>query len=146
MSDSDLAARAEQRLADALAGGARDPRDFYRAQMAELKAKEPGAYRRAIAYFQEELIPAVAAEGSDPLGEWLEFGRVLAELKLPGRTMMIDPDGGARPYERPVAPDALVLHLPERGGAPALIVGLPAKLSPPQRANIDLLVKQAQNL
>jgi hypothetical protein len=147
MADADLRARADERFARVLqATGARDPRDFYRKQLVALKAADANAYRRALAYFEQELIPAVAREDSDPLGEWLEYGRFLATLTGPGRTVQIDADGRAADYARPVPAGALVLHLPERTTAPAVIVGLPSSLSPAQRATYDLLVKQAQSL
>jgi hypothetical protein len=86
----------------------------------------------------------VAEDDSDPLGEWLEFARVLAELTTPGRAVWIDATGRSSDYERPVPPDALVLHLPENPGAPAILLGLPPDLSPHQRAAYDLLVRQTQ--
>ncbi|HEX6746202.1 MAG TPA: hypothetical protein VF092_02725 [Longimicrobium sp.] len=147
MADADLRARADERFARALADtGARDPRDFYRKQLVALKTNHRGAYQRALVYFEERLIPAVAADDSDAVGEWLEYGRVLATLAAPGRTVQIDAGGRASDYARPVPPDALVLHLPERTGDPAIIVGLPTTLSPAQRANYDLLVRQQQAL
>jgi hypothetical protein len=88
----------------------------------------------------------VARDDSDPLGEWLEYGRFLATLTGPGRAVQIDAEGRATDYARPVPPDVLVLHLPERTTAPAVIVGIPATLTPAQRAAYDLLVKQAQSL
>ncbi|MCA1790961.1 MAG: hypothetical protein LC667_14225, partial [Thioalkalivibrio sp.] len=102
------------------------------------------AFRRALRYFDETLIPAVADESSDPLAEWLEYGRLLASLTTPGRAVQIDAGGRARDYARPIAPDALVLHLPDSASQPALVLGLPPKLSPSQRATFDLLVKQLQ--
>lgn len=145
MADADLRARADQRFESALReSGARDPRDFYRKQLRELKEGNPQAFRQALAYYEERLIPAVAAEGSDPLGEWLEYGRVLAAFTLPGRTVQVDPTGRAHDYARPVPADHLVLHLPQDANRPALVLGLPPKLSPPQRANYDLLVRQSQ--
>ena len=147
MADADVRARADQRFEQALKEtGARDPRDFYRKQLVELKSASADAFRRALAYFEDRLIPAVAAEGSDPVDEWLEYGRVLATLFAPGRTVMIDAGGGARDYERPVPPGSLVLHLPERATQPAIVVGLPGELSPAQRASYDLLVRQSQAL
>ena len=147
MADTDLRARAEQRFEQALGeSGARDPRDFYRKQLVELKAASPDGFRRALAYFEERLIPAVAAEGSDPLAEWTEYGRLLATLSAPGRTVVVDPTGRVADYARPAPRDALVLHLPERATAPALPIGIPARMSPAQRANYDLLVRQAQAL
>ncbi|HEU4562922.1 MAG TPA: hypothetical protein VFS20_34140 [Longimicrobium sp.] len=147
MADPDLRARADERFARVLQEtGARDPRDFYRKQLVALKAADANAYRRALAYYDQELIPAVAREDSDALGEWLEYGRFLATLTGPGRAVQIDGEGRARDYARPVPADALVLHLPERTTAPAVIVGLPATLTPAQRASYDLLVKQSQSL
>ena len=147
MADDDHRARADARFAQALeAAGARDPRDFYRKQLVELKAADAAAYRRALAYYEQELIPAVARDDSDPMAEWLEYGRVLATLAGPGRTVQIDASGLASDYARPVPPDALVLHLPERTTARAIVVGIPTALSPAQRASFDLLVKQAQSL
>jgi hypothetical protein len=147
MAGDDLRARADARFERALAdAGARDPREFYRNQLRDLKARDEGAYRRALAYFQERLIPAVADEANDPLEEWVEYGRVLATLAMPGRTVQIDATGRAADYARPVPPDVLVLHLPERTSEKAIVVGLPAKMSPAQRASYDLLVRQTQAL
>lgn len=147
MADTDLRARADERFAAALtAAGARDPRDFYRKQLVALKARDRASYQRALAYFEERLIPAVARDDSDALGEWLEYGRVLATLATPGRTVQIDAAGRASDYAPPVPPDALVLHLPERTSEPAIVVGIPTTLSPAQRASYDLLVRQQQAL
>lgn len=136
---------ADQRFQQALtASGARDPRDFYRQRLRELRERSPDAYRRAVEYYETRLIPAVAAEGSDPITEWLEYGRVLATLTAEGRTLQIDPSGRARDFAVPVAADTLVIHLPTAAGEPVLVVGLPTKLSPAQRATYDLLVSGLQ--
>ncbi|HEX8392632.1 MAG TPA: hypothetical protein VF665_09780 [Longimicrobium sp.] len=140
----DLRARADERFARALEqSGARDPRNFFRDWMRDLKARDAEAYRRALAYFNDVLIPTVADEESDPVAEWLEYGRVLAELSTPGRAMQFDATGRATPYARPVPPDHMVLHVPEQATAPALVLGIPPKLSTHQRAAYDLLVKQS---
>ena len=144
---ADLRARADARFESALKqAGARDPREFDRKQMVALRDADPEAFRRARAYFEEQLIPAVAAEDSDPRAEGLEYGRVLATLAAKGRTVQIDPTGRAAEYARPVPPDHLVLHLPDRTALKAIVVGIPTTLSPAQRASYDLLVKQAQSL
>ena len=141
----DLRARADERFERALQQtGARDPRTVFRDMLRDLKAADAEGFRRALRYFDETLVPTVADEGSDPLAEWLEYGRVLASLTTAGRTVQIDPGGRARSYARPVPGDALVLHLPENAARPALVLGLPPKLSPHQRASYDLLVKQLQ--
>jgi hypothetical protein len=141
----DFRARADERFERALQQtGARDPRGFFRDQLRDLKANDADAFRRALRYFEETLIPTVADEASDPVAEWLEYGRVLASLAIPGRTVQIDPGGRARDYARPVPLDAMVLHLPDNAARPALVLGIPPKLSPAQRASYDLLVKQSQ--
>jgi hypothetical protein len=141
----DLRARADERFERALQQtGARDPRNFFRDMLRDLKAADADAFRRALRYYDETLIPTVADDASDPVAEWLEYGRVLAGLTIPGRTVQIDAGGRARDYGRPVPLDALVLHLPDNAARPALVLGLPPKLSPHQRASYDLLVKQLQ--
>lgn len=142
--DDDLRARADARFEQALKEtGARDPRGFFRDQLRELKAANPDAFRRALRYFEDTLIPAVADAASDPVAEWLEYGRLLAGLAVPGRTVQIDTSGRALDYARPVPLESMVLHLPENASRPALVLGIPRKLSPAQRASYDLLVKQS---
>lgn len=141
MSEETIRERADRRFAEALrSGGARDPRDFYRTRLRELRAQDDRAFQRALDHFEQVLTPAVAADGSDPLAEWLDYGCLLAELMEPGRPVCIDVSGRSRPYTRPVAAEDLVLHLPTSGRARALAVGLPPTLSPAQRATYDLLV------
>lgn len=141
--DDDLRRRADARFEQALKQtGARDPRNFFRDQLRELKGANAEGFRRALRYFEETLIPTVAAEGSDPVAEWLEYGRLLASLSVPGRTVQIDTTGRALDYARPVPLDSMVLHLPENASRPALVLGIPPRLSPAQRASYDLLVKQ----
>ncbi len=139
---AEVRARADAR-SDSVLKGARDPRDFYRDRLRALKAQDPDSFRRALAYYEDHLIPAVAAEDSDPRAEWLEYGRVLASLAAKGRTVQVDPTGRAAEYARPVPADHLVLHLPDAPSQPALIVGIPTRLSPAQKATHDLLVKQS---
>lgn len=138
---SDLRELADQRLQAALERtGARNPRDFYRDRLRELKDRDAAAYRRGVDYYESRLIPAVASDECDPLEEWLEYGRFLATLFHEGETVQIDPTGRAEPYERPLPADRLVLHLPTSARERAIPVGLPPQLSPAQRAAYDLLV------
>lgn len=144
MTDSDLRARAEARYLEALErAGARDPREYYRDRLRELRARDAGAYQRALEHYERRLLPAVARGDSDPLAEWLEYGRLLAELTAGGRTVQVDASGRAHPYAPPAPADALVLHLPTAAREPALLVGLPRRLSPAQRATYELLVRRS---
>lgn len=143
MADQELTRRADARFDRAREeAGARDPRDFYRQRLRELKDRDPDAFRRAVDYYERTLIPKVADEQFDPLAEWLEYGRMLAELTAPGETVQIDPSGLASPYAPPVPVDRLVLHLPASGRERAIPVGLPPDLSAAQRATFDLLVSR----
>jgi hypothetical protein len=145
MSNPQLREQADQRFQQALEKtGARDPREFYRKRLRNLKAQNPEAFRRAVEYHDTRLVPSVAAEGSDPLREWLEYGRFLATLVAPGRTVQIDDSGRAREYAPPGPADHLVLHLPTDTRQPAMAVGIPSKLSPAQRATYALLVEGKQ--
>lgn len=145
MSDDDeLAAEADRRLEAVLAEtGARDPRDYYRDRLRELKRVNALGYEDAIRHYHETLVPDVASGRAAPLAAWTEYGRRLAEALAPGRTVSVDESGRAHPYEAP-DPERLVLHLPSDAGARALLVGLPASLSPAQRATFDVLVSGKQ--
>lgn len=141
MSDEMIEA-ADRALEAALAEiGARDPREFYRERLKELKQADPAAYEQAVTYYRETLIPSVAG-GAEPLDSWTEYGRVLAETTAPGRTVSIDDTGRSHPYEGPDL-TRLVLHLPDKAGR-ALLVALPPELSPAQRATFDVLVAGKQ--
>lgn len=141
---SDTLAAADKALEDAIAAtGARDPREFYRERLRELKRVNPSEYETAVAYYRDTLVPEVAAGERDPLEAWMEYGRRLAASLAPGRTVSIDASGLAHEYRGP-EPDRLLLHLPSEKGARALLVGLPPELSPAQRATYDVLVEGRQ--
>jgi hypothetical protein len=138
----DIRSVADQRFETALReSGGRDPREFYRELLKELRDTDTPAYRKAVEYFDSKLIPAVASESADPLAAWMEYGRYLAVLKAPGQTVQIDPSGRSREYSPPVPLDHLVLHLPASTRARALTIGIPPRLSPSQRAAFELLVQ-----
>ena len=147
MSD-DLQTEADLRLEEALADtGARDPREFYRECLRNLKQADRRAYDEAVEYYREVLLPSLV-KGVDPLPAWTEYGRRLATLTTPGRTVMVNQAGVAEPYLEPAPLDRLVLHLPEaRGSASrAVVVGLPVELTRAQRAHYDLLVSGRMTL
>jgi hypothetical protein len=138
----ELRERADRRFEAALAGsGARDPREYYRARLREIRDDRPEAYRKAVEYYETRLVPSVADEGTEPVGAWLEYGSFLASLVAPGRTVQIDETGRAQEFDRSSAPGKLVLHLATSTREPVRLVGIPERLSPAQRATYQLLVK-----
>jgi hypothetical protein len=133
---------ADRRFQEALeASGARDPRDFYRKALREMKETKPEGYDRAVSHYQNSLVPSIAAGEVEPLGAWREYGRLIAEVREEGRTVAIDESGRSLPYEPETPMDFLVLHIPKAEGSRAILVSLPPKPSPAQRATYDLLVR-----
>ena len=126
--------------------GAKDPREFYRARLREMKADNPEAYREAVAYYENDLVPSIAEAGDDPLMAWQRFGCRVAELTVTGTPIEIDATGRRRPYAPPTPLDRLVLHLPQESSGRALVVGLPPELSAAQLATYDLLVGGRQKV
>ena len=139
--DPSLQEEAERRFVAALeATGARDPRDYYRERLKELRTANPDGYRQAVSYYQETLIPNVADAASDPMKEWRAYGLEIARLTAPGRTVSVDPTGRAEPFQEPCPDHAMVLHVPEGRGPAALLVGLPPQPTDAQIATYDWLV------
>lgn len=134
-----------QQKADALleatlqATGARDPREFYRERLKELRAESVSGYEKAVAHYTSTLIPSIV-DGVNPLDAWTEYGRTLAQLRAPGRTVCIDATGRSEPWAFPPKAGSLILHLPEEKRKKALIVGLPSELSDAQRSTWEWLV------
>ncbi|MCK5650509.1 MAG: hypothetical protein KAJ42_03985, partial [Gemmatimonadetes bacterium] len=128
------------------ASGARDPRDFYRKALRELKEASPEEYDRAVSHFQTVLVPTIASGEAEPLGAWREYGRLIAELTGPGRTVEIDGTGRALPYSPDSPLDRLVLHIPNVKGMRAILVSLPPTPSLAQRATFELLVRGKQRV
>lgn len=133
---------ADQRFDEALAQeGGRDPREFYRDLLRELKSSGPEAYDQAVAYYGEVLIPSIARGEAEPLAAWLEYGRRLCQLTSPGETVEIDASGVRHPHVAPTPKERMVLHIPAEKRARALVVGLPLTPTPAQRATLELLVQ-----
>src|SRR5688500_14813808 len=116
-----------------------DFREAYRERLRWLKETQPQAFARALAHYNEVLVPNIA-EGTDPVGEWIEYGKVLGNLSGSGKVVSIDETGKARPAGEAI--EGLILHLPDDTGIPALALAVPAVLSDAQRATLNLLVKQ----
>jgi hypothetical protein len=138
----DLSQAADRRYAERLeTTGARDPREFYRRLLRELKERDEAAYQALVARYEAEVLAPVGGGEADPLEAWLAFGVTLANaVGGPGRTVVIDAVGRARELAGTPGWEALVLHLPQARGSKALPVGLPPELSPSQKAAVDLLV------
>jgi hypothetical protein len=138
---------ADRRFEEAIrASEARDPRDFYRTALRELKESNPDGYEKAVEHFQTILGPSVASGEAEPLTAWREYGRLIAEMTGEGRTLAIDETGFAKPYSPESPLDQLVLHLPDGKGRRAILVSLPPKPSPAQRATFELLVQGKHRL
>ncbi len=132
---------ADARLAAALESASiRDPRPYYRHALVQLKQRSPNGYARAVAYFDEQLVPTVAGDG-DPLTSWLAYGRMIAGEIGPGCEVEVDPSG------RVLAPDVqrpgrgLLLWLPDDEAAPATLLRAPRKWTRAQEATVELLVQ-----
>jgi hypothetical protein len=139
-----LREQADRRFAEALARtGSPDPRELYREWLKELRVRDEGAFRKALEYFEQELVPAVARPDSDPLDEWTEYGLRLAQRLTPGEAVRIDATGRSRPLDGPAPLEEMVLHLPRSARDRALAVRLPPTPSPAQQAAYELLVDQA---
>jgi hypothetical protein len=139
--DEGLKKEADRRFEAALEStGARDPRDFYRKALRELREVNPGGYDRAVSHFQDVLVPSIAMGEADPLWAWREYGLLIAEVTTVGRTVAIDETGRSQPFHSDAPMDRLVLHLPNARGGRAILVSLPPSPSLAQRAAYDLLV------
>lgn len=145
--DEGLKREADRRFEVAMENsGARDPREFYREALRELRVENPAGYEGAVTHFQEVLVPSIANGESEPLWAWREYGRLIAELTAPGRTVAIDSTGRSHPFESDTPMDRLVLHLPEGKGRRAILISLPPNPSPAQRATYELLARGKHRL
>ncbi len=138
----DLQNKADVRFEAALAAtGARDPRDYYRSQLRELKQSNPQGYADAVAYYQSTLVTSIAEQDADPLRAWQSFGLRLAQLTAAGRPVAVDPAGRSHPFEPPGNVEDMILHLPDARNRRALLVGLPPEPSAAQMATCNWLVQ-----
>lgn len=145
MTDTDASrAQADARLETALAAADyRDPRPFYRFALKYLREHDEEGFRRALEYFEEELVPAVA-EKADPLVAWGEYGALLGRTLGAGRIMELDSTGQARPVDSVTAARGLVLYLPDDPAPPVLVLRYPTNASAAQHAAYELLVTGRQ--
>ena len=145
--DPELQRRADGLFEEALKRtGAKDPREFYRDRMRQMRADDPAAYQEAVDYYQNLLIPSIVDSGADPVTAWQKYGCRMAELTTPGKAVEVDATGRMYPYDPPAPEGRMVLHIPEGSKGRALVVGLPTELSSAQLATYDLLVSGKQRL
>ena len=147
--NSDLTKKAEQLLLTALeTTGARDPREFYRDQLRQLRELSPEKYEDAATYYKGTLIPSIATGEMEPLPAWTKYGRLLALALAPGETVQIDETGRASSYVEDSSFDlsSMILHLPTDMSSKATVVTLPPALSEAQKATYQVLVAGKQKL
>ena len=138
--DDEIRKAADRAFEEALEEhGARDPREFYRTILRELKGGDAQSYQESVEEYERDLLPSIAQGRADPLQAWLGFGLRLASRLHPGRSVEIDASGRASPLEDDASWRTLVLHLPDDRRARAIVVSLPPEPTPAQRATIDLL-------
>jgi hypothetical protein len=134
--------RADRRFAAALErSGLPDPRERYREWLRELRLRDDAAFRKALEYFEQQLVPAVADSEADPIAEWTEYGLRLAQRLQAGNAVAIDASGFSRPGNSAAPLTDLVLHLPTSTREKAFLVRLPPVPSPAQQAAYALLVR-----
>ena len=144
---NDLQQVADTRFQEALAAtGARDPRDYYRERLRELRQTNPQGYAEGVAYYQNTLVPSIAEGDADPLEAWLGFGLLLARLTAPGHAVAVDATGRSRPFAPPRDATDMVLHLPESNRERSILVALPPKPTKAQMATHQWLVQGQRTL
>ena len=135
-------AAADRRFAELIReAGMPDPRDRYRGWLRELRGQDEAAFRKALEYFDAELVPAVLDPQGDPWRAWTEYGMRLAQRLRAGSPVAIDTTGRSRPADADAPLNDLVLHLPTSTREAALLLRQPARLSPAQEATVGLLVE-----
>ena len=138
----DLPKKADARFEAALAAtGARDPREYYRSRLRELRQSNPQGYADAVAYYQSTLVTSIAEQDADPLKAWQTFGLRIAQLTAAGRAVAVDPVGRSHPFEPPGRTVDMILHLPDARNQRALLVGLPPEPTAAQMATFNWLVQ-----
>jgi hypothetical protein len=143
--DADERAQAESRLEqEAAVLGLADPRPALRARLRELRDLDAAAFGRAVAHYEQVVVPALA--GADPVAAWLDYGRFVGQLTSAGTLTAIDGAGRATGFAPPLAPATLVLFVPDDLAVAPLVAAAPLQPTPAQRATLDLLVHRRLTL
>lgn len=127
---------ADRLLEEALAReGLADPRDALRRRLRALRGT--AAFDRAVAHYQEVLLPGVGSGSLDPVEAWVDYARLVAGDG--GREVGIDGEG--REGGEPADPGTLLLHLPGDRSGPVTPLRTPARPTAAQAATLALLVE-----
>jgi hypothetical protein len=141
---TEVRTRAEARLTEAAAAlQLADPRGPLRARLKQLREEQPETFGRAVAHYEEVVLPALAeGDDGDAIAVWLEYGRWIGQLSSNGRLAAIDGTGRAAACKPPLPPASLVLFLPEDHAAAAFVAVAPLEPTPAQQATVELLVNR----
>ena len=143
--DPQLRTTAEARLEQAAAAlGLADPRPPYRERLRHLRETHPDAFQRAIAHYESQVLPSMAT--GDAIAAWLGYAQFLAGLTADGTLQVIDESGRASVYTAPLAPNSLVLFVPDETSEAVLTAASPLHISAAQQATMDLLVNRRLSL
>lgn len=117
--------------------GIEDVQRLYRPLLRRLKARDAGAYERAVARYRSE-VEGVAG-GGDALAAWLSYGAWLASRLEPGSLFTISEEGLAARAPDPFPTGPMLIHLPDAANRKGFLIAMPATPSEAQRATADLL-------
>jgi hypothetical protein len=144
--DPQLRARADNRLQEAAAAlGLADPRPAFRDRLRHLREQHPDAFSRAVAHYENDVLPALAEE-PDPVATWVGYGTFLGGLTAEGRAYRVDATGRATTFRAPARAGELILFVAEEARADVLVMAAPAQPSAAQDATVDLLVNRKLSL
>ncbi|WP_419939752.1 hypothetical protein [Candidatus Palauibacter sp.] len=117
--------------------GIDDVQPLYRQLLLRLKARDGGAYERAVARYRSDVEGVTG--GGEALAAWLSYGAWLASSLEPGGLFTISEAGLAAGAPDPFAPGAMLIHLPAAANRKGFVIAMPAAPSEAQRATADLL-------
>lgn len=141
--DDTVKTQVEAQTARAITDGPyEDFREAYRERLRWLKEARPTAFAEARAAY-DALVEEIA-RGSNPVEQWLEYGKQLGELSGRGKIVGIDASG--RSVQATSDGSTVILHLPDDISVPALPLAVPRNISEHQKSTIDLLVRRKLSL
>jgi len=138
---------ADSILEDILQGNSvRDPRILCREQLQGLRQADLESYQKALAYYDQKLLPAITEDTENCLVYWQDYSCFIASLHSPGIPVEIDIHGIQHDCHNPTPTDRMVLHMPDVTSQRTIPITLPLQLSRAQSATYDLLVTGSHQL